>query len=359
MSQTDKKLPEMLNTVISLLRNHPGLGNLDLEKSKVNLDALDGDGSNRQFFRFQAGAFFCIVAMPGTLEHKNLLEAGAAFAIGSHLHAVGAPVPKLFGYDEKSGLVLYEDLGSTHLQQIVAASDFGDPADVERISDLYCQALGALAEMQVRGREGFRQEWCWDTPRYDRQLMLERESGYFLRCCWHNLLGNGEVAGLTDDFIRLADLAGSADNGYFLHRDFQSRNIMVCDGQVRFIDYQGGRLGPLGYDVASLLIDPYTALPEWFQERMLDGYLALLGREKPMAAQGVRKTYDALALQRNLQFTGAFCYLGLECNKSFFKQFIRPALATMNRLLQKGDLRSLSVLTEVAETALDQIPDHL
>ena len=118
--------------------------------------------------------------------------------------------------------------------------------------------------MQVRGAVSFDPKWCWDTPQYDRMLMLERESGYFLQAFWQDLLGMEEPPGLQEEFFELADRAARIPAGYFLHRDFQSRNIMIHGGEACIIDFQGGRLGPLAYDLASLLIDPYVALPDDF-----------------------------------------------------------------------------------------------
>ncbi len=93
---------------------------------------------------------------------------------------------------------------------------------------------------------------------------------------------------------------------------------MVKDGSVRFIDFQAGRLGPLGYDVASLLIDPYAALTPQFQEELLDFYGSLLAARRPGSEEDFIKYYSFLALQRNLQIVGAFAFLSKVRGKAIF-----------------------------------------
>jgi aminoglycoside/choline kinase family phosphotransferase len=206
-------------------------------------------------------------------------------------------------------------------------------AEVKTVSDYYRAALEQLAKMQIVGAEGFDQTWCYDSPRYDVPLMLERESGYFLRAFWRGLLGQKEIDGVEEEFRAIAEIAGQAAAEYFLHRDFQSRNIMVKDGHVRFIDFQAGRLGPLGYDVASLLIDPYVALSPQLQEELLGFYGSLIADCHPGSEKDFFKHYKYLAVQRNLQIIGAFAFLSQVRGKSFFTAYIQPAfLALRDRL---------------------------
>ena len=89
--------------------------------------------------------------------------------------------------------------------------------------------------MQEAGARGFDCGWCWDTPRYDRELMVDRESGYFLRAFWQDGLGRAAPEGIEAEFQEIASLACGGED-VFLHRDFQSRNIMIKDGLHRFID---------------------------------------------------------------------------------------------------------------------------
>ncbi|MCI5159544.1 MAG: aminoglycoside phosphotransferase, partial [Candidatus Electrothrix sp. AUS1_2] len=218
--------------------------------------------------------------------------------------------------------------------------------DSEQVIRLYRQAVSELARMQVRGSEGFDPAWCWDTPRYDSALMLERESGYFLRAfCRDFLRLEIDEEKIAKEFHTLADKASLAEATFFLHRDFQSRNIMIRQDRVRFIDYQAGRLGPLAYDLASLLIDPYAALPIQFQEELLEHYLDTLTGLLPYDRSRFRQEYPSLALQRNLQILGAFAFLSQQRGKPFFRQYLAPALGSLQGLLAKTATAEYPYLT--------------
>jgi hypothetical protein len=313
------------------------------QQGRVRIEPLLPDGSLRRFCRLvrEDGAR-AVAAAPPPDDAAGLREAKAGWQIGRHLFACGVPVPELFGFDEESGLLVCEDLGDLRLHDLVLAEGPASP----QVSALYRQTVTELAKMQVWGREHFAPAWCWDTPRYDRQLMLERESGYFLRALCRDLLQlELDEQRLAQEFSALAD-AAQTDASFFLHRDFQSRNIMVQQGRVRFIDYQAGRLGPLAYDLASLLIDPYAALPPDMQEALIEQYLDVLTALIPYSREQFRREYLWLALQRNLQILGAFAFLSRQRGRLFFRPYIKPALHSLLAKIPAEEYPCLKSLTE-------------
>ncbi len=323
----------------------------ELLASGQDLQKIGSDGSTRRFWRFnERGLTPCIIAAPAGCSEVELAESRAAWRIGTHLRRQGVPVPELFAWDETTGIILFEDLGDVRLHDIIVRQKASHDEDVVR--HYYQATLEHLATMQIAGVEGFDTQWCWDSPRYDLQLMLERESGYFLRAFWQGLLGQDEPAGVAEEFRDIAENAGMASIEYFLHRDFQSRNIMVKDGCVRFIDFQAGRLGPLGYDVASLLIDPYVALSEAFQEALLGYYGSLIAVRQPGSEQDFFQYYQWLALQRNLQIIGAFAFLSQVRSKTFFTAFIRPALLSLRQRLADKSLADYHRLRSLVDRGL-------
>ncbi len=326
------------------------------EDPSGSLAVVAADGSNRRFYRFTGKHLGCIAAFPEKTEQKELHEARAAYYIGTHLKRVGGCTPEIYGYDAESGMVLYEDLGAVHLYDVVKNSGSANNS-LGPVKKYYEQALSLLAFMQLKGAEGFDTDWCWDTRRYDKTLMLERESSYFYKSCWLGLLKCREVPGIDEDFLALANEAAKADSSYFLHRDFQSKNIMIVDGGIRFIDFQGGRLGPLAYDAASLLIDPYVQLPDELQQELFDHYVDAVNDHLVIDHEQLLHSYNILAIQRNLQFTGAFCFLGVESGKPFFRKQIRPALISLNKLLIMDGVPDLPVLRDVATQALEILPE--
>ncbi|HIP82972.1 MAG TPA: aminoglycoside phosphotransferase [Desulfocapsa sulfexigens] len=335
-------------TVIQTLLRESGriTGSADLI-----ITALAGDGSSRKFWRIMQGdSRVCLAVAPPTADQMNLAEAKAARAIGLHLLKQGVRVPEQYGWNEKFGVLLFEDFGDTKLHDYVLKRQSSENNSVA-IRSIYSLIVQNLAKMQVNGARGFDTDWCWDTPRYDKSIMLERESGYFLRAFWQDSLGKKEPSGLQEEFAYLAERAALIPADYFLHRDFQSRNIMLHRGKPCFIDFQGGRLGPLAYDLASLLIDPYVALQYDFQEELIEEYLDTLEALIVVDRKKFVEEYLLLALQRNLQIVGAFAFLSKQRKKVFFEQFLKPAIDSLNTLLDCKLFSALKILRHTASSA--------
>ncbi len=334
---------------------YPLLERLGIGKGegRLQVSPLAGDGSQRRFFRLHLpGGRLVVAILPPADAATGMAEARSAWFIGRHLHGAGVPVPELLAFDRQSGLILCEDLGGTSLYDL--AGDWAGQGG-DRLRRYYRQAVRELARMQVRGGRGFDPAWCWDTPCYDRALMLERESGYFLQSLCLDLLRlDVDRAGLQREFKAIADEASAAPAAFFLHRDFQSRNIMIKKNRVRFIDFQGGRPGPLAYDLASLLIDPYVALPQDVQNSLVSEYLQALHTYMEYDLLRFRREYHYLSLQRNLQILGAFAFLGYRRGKSFFRPFVRPALCSLRALLAASPGCGYPVLSRLVENCLQK-----
>ena len=130
---------------------------------------------------------------------------------------------------------------------------------------------------------------------------------------------------------------------------------MIQQDRVCFIDYQAGRLGPLAYDLASLLIDPYAALPAPIQEELLEHYLDALTSLLPYDRAQFHQEYLLLALQRNLQILGAFAFLSQQRGKPFFRQYLSPALHSLHELLAKTDTAEYVYLKSVSCQCSEQL----
>jgi hypothetical protein len=201
-------------------------------------------------------------------------------------------------------------------------------AGEDEVLALYRLALKLLVHQQIEAEKGFDPAWCFDTPAVTRPFLLERECRYFVWAFLRGYLGlEVDEADLAGDFNRL--LAGSRpeESPFFLHRDFQSKNLFVQGEELRVLDFQGARLGPLGYDVAALLIDPYVNLSPALQEELLAFYLDLLEARLPVKPWDFREHYRHIALCRNLQILGAFGFLTRVKGKTQFAPYIPNALA--------------------------------
>ncbi len=310
---------------------------------------LAGDGSDRTFIRVSLPDNDTVLAVFPSPQPHGMAEAHAAYSIGSYLYGCGAPLPKAYAYDEKSGLVLFEDLGNTHLQQVVH-----DHEDWQRLKPYYHKAISGLIRLQISGRHGFDSSDCWDTPSYDKELMLTRESGYFHQALWQDYLGLEPLeVSVLQEFEDLAQRAAAVPADFILHRDFQSRNIMVQDERIAIIDFQGARKGPLAYDLASLLIDPYAGLTAAQQEKLLQYYIEQVREHIPLDRDQFLEGYYFMALQRNLQILGAFAFLTQERKKPFFKTFLAPASKTLKQHLAQAQGESFPYLRDVALQVFD------
>lgn len=322
--------------------------------ANVLVSNLAPDGSTRRFFRLRGPENKQLLAvLPPVDDDRGQAEALSFFQIGRHLQKNGVTVPRICAFDEKSGLAFCEDLGNERLHDCTATFWHMDSPALR----LYEKAVRGLARMQIRGAENFDPTWCYDSPRYDSRLMQETESWYFLRACCTDLLQlSFNRAVVEKECALLAETAAMAPAHFFLHRDFQSRNIMIRDNQPWFIDFQGGRLGPLGYDLASLLLDPYAALPAWVQEHLLAVYLDSLQAETSYDEEQFRREYSHLALQRNLQILGAFAFLSQVRGKVFFAAFIQPALHSLLGLLQQPEHAKYVCLRSLCDQCLEELP---
>lgn len=278
---------------------------------------LAGDGSDRRFFRFSEGdRRYVLLLSPRKKDPVD--ENDAVWHIGKHLHRVGVPVPTLLHGDPRHGVFVFQDLGSVHLYDVVRnRTANGD------VSALYRQAVSLLAHCHRKARTGFSPAWCHDGSRYDADFVYERELLYFRRAFLEGFLGLDPIPKDVDgDFERLAERAGEERGGLVFHRDFQSRNLMVYEGLLWVIDFQGMRFGPPEYDLAALLLDPYVMLPLSVREDLMGFYWH---EAKDFLGGGKHRfvsRFSAVALCRCFQFLAAFAFLGGVKGKPGFLEHI-------------------------------------
>ncbi|MBW2609813.1 MAG: phosphotransferase [Deltaproteobacteria bacterium] len=313
-----------------------------LPSKQISFHTLAGDGSTRIFRRIilsQSSPTF--IAMENAPASEHLRRENLAYLmIGKHLFQKGLPLPAIHRFDLEKGWFIMEDMGDRSLQDEVSPHK-------DRIS-LYQKVLEILFRLQIEGSQGFNTEWCYQTERYDRSVMRHNETDYFRDAFLSNYLGmKKDWPELEGPFDHLAETSSGLDNHHFLHRDFQSRNIMIYDGKMGILDWQGGRLGPLPYDLASLLIDPYTDLSVHEREQIYQIYLLLLKDYQPTWLDPFQRYYPYLAIQRNLQILGAFSYLTKVQGKTYFEAYIPPAVRSLNRLLDELRDSKLSPLKDL------------
>jgi len=263
----------------------------------------------------------------------------------------GLPVPEIFFCDAFAGLVFLEDLGGTSLQAAVQREK-----DRGRVMDWYHAIIDSLIALSTQGASGFDPAWTFQTPRYSRELILERECRYFVDAFLNGVAGiNAGFEDFAEEFSVIADGALSHAVEGFMHRDMQSRNIMLKGGRWYFIDFQGGRLGPIQYDLASLLIDSYVGLAPAEQANLLDHGIRRLAELRPIDAAGFRQAFEHCALARNLQILGAFGFLSTVKAKPYFADYIPAALRSLNERLAAFGERCFPKLKQNLQQAMEKL----
>jgi aminoglycoside/choline kinase family phosphotransferase/dTDP-glucose pyrophosphorylase len=287
----------------------------DCPPGPIERELLAGDGSDRLWYRLTSGPSSLILADHGIRTDTRTAEVDAFVAIGRHLRAAGIEVPQIYLSDRFAGLVYLEDIG----EELVAH---------------YRPIIRQLVTMAFTGAKNFDPAWAYQTPSYSRELILEKECRYFVEAFLKTYLGRSvSFADLAGEFDRLADRALAFGINGFMHRDFQSRNIMIRNGTAVIIDFQGGRLGPIQYDLASLLIDPYVDLPQIVEDQLLAYCLQQIDLTRPVDPHRFHKGYHYCCLTRNLQILGAFGHLSKVKGKTQFEAYIPTAVRHLHQRL--------------------------
>ena len=299
----------------------------------VRVTPLQGQlgGSGRRIIRLSTDSLSAI----GILY--DVREENAAFlSFSRHFRKLGLPVPEIYAVDLEQGAYLEEDLGDTTLFQFLSQTRSGDDIPAAAM-DAYQKTLTCLPRFQIEGGRDLNYKVCYPRASFDRQSIawdLNYFKYYFLRLA--GISFNEQT--LEQDFTRLAKFLLTADHDYFLYRDFQSRNVMLRDGQPFFLDYQGGRKGALQYDVASLLYDGKADLPPQVRQELLDYYLGRLVDFIPLDRDAFMRHYYAYVYVRIMQALGAYGFRGFYERKAHFLQSVPFALKNVNWLLHNVEL---------------------
>src|SRR6266481_4128674 len=283
-------------------------------------------GSGRAIVRLSGGASSAIgIVYPVREENVAFLE------FSRHFRRHGLPVPEIYVEDLAHGAYLEEDLGDTTLFDFLSKNRAGGDIPLT-VVDAYRKALAVLPRFQVEAGRDLNYKVCYPRARFDRQSIawdLNYFKYYFLRLAG---IPFNEQA-LEHDFARLTKFLLSAEQDYFLYRDFQSRNIMLRSGEPFFVDYQGGRKGALQYDPASLLYDAKADLPPELRQQLLDHYLDRLSSFIQVDRAAFLRHYYAYVYVRILQALGAYGFRGFYERKAHFLQSVPYALKNLRWLL--------------------------
>lgn len=288
-------------------------------------------GSGRNIIRLSGGKFTAIgILYPVREENLAFIE------FSRHFRRHGLPVPEIYAEDLKQGAYLEEDLGDLTLFDFLSQNRDNQgigPVVIEA----YRKTVAVLPRFQVEAGRDLNYKVAYPRGSFDRQSIawdLNYFKYYFLRLAG---IPFNEQA-LEDDFGRLTRFLLTADREYFLYRDFQSRNVMLREGQPYFVDYQGGRKGALQYDIASILYDAKADLPPEIRQQLLEHYLETLGKFIPLDREQFMRYYYAYVYVRLMQALGAYGFRGFYERKTHFLQSVPYALKNLRWLLHNAQL---------------------
>jgi aminoglycoside/choline kinase family phosphotransferase len=292
----------------------------------LEINTLKQAGSNRQYFRIIHHNHSYIA----TYNPLNIAENNAFIEFSRHFHRKQLPVPEILHLDENKTKYLQSDFGDVSLFQVMQQEGFS-----EHVFDLFKKTIAQLARLQIEGGKNLDYNNCIATKSFDKQAIYS-DLLYFLYYFVRALDLPYDKNLLLNDFDLLSSFLMQEEQKYFMHRDCQSRNVMVKDERVYFIDYQGGMQGALQYDVASMLWQARAALPYEWREELLSYYFdqanGLL--DNSLDKQNFLDSYDGFVLIRMLQTLGAYGFRGLFERKPHFISSIPFALKNLRWFLE-------------------------
>jgi len=234
--------------------------------------------------------------------------------------------------DEIKDIYLQEDFGDTMLFDHILEERKGNHFPDSLILTLK-KVIKELVRFQIEGGEGLDYSSGYPRAAFDKQSMmwdLNYFKYYFLKLA--KIPFDEQL--LEDDYLKFSDYLLQAPCDYFLYRDFQSRNVMLKDGEPKFIDYQGGLKGALPYDLASLLYDAKADFPQAVRDELLDYYIDELSSYEQIDVAAFKSYYNGYVLIRMMQAMGAFGFRGFYERKEHFLQSIPYALRDLKEILK-------------------------
>ena len=311
---------------------------------------LPVSGSHRKYFRIHGDSKSLIGAFNAdTKENK------AFITFAKHFHNKGLNVPEIYLTDMDECIYLQEDLGDLTLFDFLDMEREGESVPSNVIS-YYKDALSTLLKFQIDAGRDLDYSVCYPRGKFDEQSImwdLNYFKYYFLKLTGISF----DEQLLEDDFTALARYLSNAESEFFMYRDFQSRNIMIKDGQLYFIDFQGGRKGALPYDVISLLWSARANLSYELRTNLLEHYRKELVKYSGGYIDDFDKYYNGFLLIRILQTLGAYGYRGYIENKKHFLESIPFGINNLKWLLDnkvseiKVECRELfNILAEIVES---------
>lgn len=290
-------------------------------KDTINsIEVLPQSGSDRIYFRIQTNDTSYIATY-----NTNIKENHTFINFSKHFKKCNCPVPEIYAVNDEYSIYIQEDFGNQSL-----LNELETKGHHAYVYELFQKSLKALAYLQIKGDEGLNYNDCITSTTFGKQAIIS-DLLYFKYYFLDTLKIPYNKEKLIDDFEVLSTYLSKADHQYFMFRDFQSRNVMVKEEEVFFIDYQGGMKGALQYDVASLLWQAKAELSDEWKNDLFQYYLNCIEEilQQPVDHERFKSQYNGYVLIRLLQVLGAYGFRGLFERKAHFLTSIPLALKNL------------------------------
>lgn len=307
-----------------------------------------GSGSARAYYRLSGS-----INLIGTIG-TNIDENRAFIYLDRHFRDKGLNVPEIVAVSDNSSAYLQSDLGDMSLFKLIIR----DGADDDNVRGLLRETISRLPDLQFKGSDNLDFTRCFPVEKLDRRSIMW-DLNYF-KYCFLRLSGvEFDEAGLDDDFNKLADMITDDPVQAFMYRDFQSRNVMIHGGGPWFIDFQGGRHGPVLYDLASFLYQARAGFSTELRSELAGVYLESARRYHSFDSDEFHHRLWVCTLFRTIQVLGAYGLRGLHEQKAHFVESIPMAVANLHAL-SEGMENDFPTLSAVVKTicSLDAYRHH-
>lgn len=291
------------------------------------IDELPSSGSNRRYFRLFGSP--TLIGVCGTSTEENR----AFIYMAKHFRQKGLPVPEVLAKSDNDEYYLQEDLGDTLLFNAIEkgrkTSVFGEDE-----KQLLRKTMRLLPDMQFAGADGMDFSYCYPQAEFNSRSILW-DLNYFKYCFLKATGMEFQEDLLENDFQKMADVLLRSSSATFMYRDFQSRNVMIKDDKPWLIDFQGGRKGPIYYDVASFLWQAKANYPDSLRKELLQEYMDSLRKYQQVDEAYFYAQLRHFVLFRTMQVLGAYGFRGYFEKKPHFIQSVPFAIENLRQLLNE------------------------
>ena len=301
-----------------------------LDVSEV--ESIPGAGSNRRYYRLKGTDGSTLIGAIGTSRDEN----HAFCYLAKHFTEAGLPVPQVVAESADGLRYLQSDLGNQSLFDALKGGREAGGRYNAHERELLRRTIAALPALQILGAHELDFSQCYPQEALDETNVLF-DLNYFKYCFlkatgldFHELKLEASFQLMARDIVNIS-------GGAFMYRDFQARNVMLdAHENPYFIDFQGGRRGPVQYDVASFLWQASARYPKKLREELIKVYLQHLKQYQEVSEKKFRQGLQLCVLFRLLQVLGAYGFRGYFERKKHFLESIPPAMQNLRELLNEG-----------------------